>query len=414
MRNALYLFLSLTFCLNLSSQTKKKILFIGNSYTYVNNLPQLVADIALSKSDTVVYDSNTPGGYTFNMHSQDATTLQKIKSQQWDVVILQAQSQEPAFSPSQVMSQTYPYAKKLCDSIRANNPCTEILLYMTWGRKNGDASNCGFYAPVCTYIGMQARLRESYMMFSDSFQTSVAPVGVAWKNFRNAYPTIDLYQPDESHPSLHGSYLAACVFYTSIFKKTSVGSSYNPSLPSADLANIQTISSQTVLDSVSVWNLGSNFPKADFTYSISAGFNCQFTNQSKNANSFSWSFGSLLKNPTYNFPGSGTYTVQLKSTNQCTSDSVVKSVTLTGISELSLIEPFSIRTQKKAIEILNHNPTLPLCFTLSSIEGKQLVTEYIIAEKAHFDFSTYSDGIYLVGLKVGSRMFSKKIVLTTN
>lgn len=414
MRNALYLLLLLTFCLNLSSQTKKKVLFIGNSYTYVNNLPQLVADIALSKSDTVVYDSNTPGGYTFNMHSQDATTLQKIKSQQWDVVILQAQSQEPAFSPSQVMSQTYPYAKKLCDSIRANNPCTEILFYMTWGRKNGDASNCGFYAPVCTYIGMQARLRESYMMFSDSFQTSVAPVGVAWKNFRNAYPTIDLYQPDESHPSLHGSYLAACVFYSSIFKKTSVGSSYNPSLPSADLANIQTISSQTVLDSVSVWNLGSNFPKADFTYSISAGFNCQFTNQSKNAKSFSWSFGSTLKNPTYNFPGAGTYTVQLKSTNQCTSDSLVKSVTLTGISELSLKEPFSLRTHKKVLEILNHNPTLPLYFTLSSIEGKQLVTEYIITEKERFDFNAYSDGIYLVSLKAGNHVFSKKVVLTTD
>jgi len=414
MRNALYLFLSLTFCLNLSSQTKKKVLFIGNSYTYVNNLPQLVADIALSKSDTVVYDSNTPGGYTFNMHSQDATTLQKIKSQQWDVVILQAQSQEPAFSPSQVMSQTYPYAKKLCDSIRANNPCTEILFYMTWGRKNGDASNCGFYAPVCTYIGMQARLRESYMMFSDSFQTSVAPVGVAWKNFRNAYPTIDLYQPDESHPSLHGSYLAACVFYSSIFKKTSVGSSYNPSLPSTDLANIQTISSQTVLDSVSVWNLGSNFPKADFTYSISAGFNCQFTNQSKNATSFSWSFGSTLKNPTHNFPGAGTYTVQLKSRNQCTSDSVVKSVTLTGISELSLKEPFSLRTHKKVLEILNHNPTLPLYFTLSFIEGKQLVTEYIITEKERFDFNAYSDGIYLVSLKAGNHVFSKKVVLTTD
>lgn len=414
MRKAIYLIISFTFCLNLAAQTKKKVLFIGNSYTYVNNLPQLVADIALSKSDTVLYDSNTPGGYTFNMHSQDATTLQKIKSQQWDVVILQAQSQEPSFSPSQVMSQTYPFAKRLCDSIRANNPCTEIMFYMTWGRKNGDASNCASYAPVCTYIGMQARLRESYMMFSDSFKTSVAPVGVAWKNFRNNYPTIDLYQLDESHPSLHGSYLAACVFYSSIFKKTCVGSTYNPSLPSTDVANIQTISSQTVLDSVSVWNLGSNFPTANFTYSITSAFNCQFTNQSKNANNFSWSFGSNLKHPTYNFPGAGTYTVQLKSTNQCKSDSIVKSISLTGISELSLNETFSIRTHKKTMEIVNHNPTQTLYVTLSSMEGKQLIDEKSIGERELFDFSTFSEGIYIVRLKSGERYFSNKIVLTND
>lgn len=412
MRKVIYLFISFSFCLNLAAQTKKKVLFIGNSYTYVNNLPQLVADIALSKSDTVIYDSNTPGGYTFNMHSQDATTLQKIKSQQWDVVILQAQSQEPSFSPSQVMSQTYPFAKRLCDSIRANNPCTEIMFYMTWGRKNGDASNCASYAPVCTYIGMQARLRESYMMFSDSFKTSVAPVGVAWKNFRNSYPTIDLYQPDESHPSLHGSYLAACVFYSSIFKKTCVGSTYNPSLPSTDVTNIQTISSQTVLDSVSVWNLGSNFPTANFSYSITSAFNCQFTNQSKNSNSFSWSFGSNLKHPTYNFPGAGTYTVQLKSTNQCKSDSIIKTVSLTGISELGLNETFSIRTHKKTLEISNLNPTQALYVTLSSLEGKQLVDEKAIGERELFDFSTFSEGIYIVNLKSGERYFSKKIVLT--
>lgn len=42
----------------------KKVLFLGNSYTAVNNLPQMMADVAVSAGDSLWFDSNTPGGYT--------------------------------------------------------------------------------------------------------------------------------------------------------------------------------------------------------------------------------------------------------------------------------------------------------------------------------------------------------------
>ncbi len=51
---------------------KKKALFIGNSYTYVNNMPQLIKDIALSKSDTLIFDQSLLGGATFNTHYNKA------------------------------------------------------------------------------------------------------------------------------------------------------------------------------------------------------------------------------------------------------------------------------------------------------------------------------------------------------
>src|SRR5688572_1965497 len=94
--------LCLIFCLAsllLSSQNiPKKIsaLFIGNSYTYFNNLPQLVQSLASANSDTLYADSNTPGGYTLQNHFANSTTLAKINSYPWDHVILQAQSQEPS------------------------------------------------------------------------------------------------------------------------------------------------------------------------------------------------------------------------------------------------------------------------------------------------------------------------------
>lgn len=405
------LLLVIFYVFNSNAQSKKKILFLGNSYTYYNNLPQLVADIALSKSDTVVYDQNTPGGYTFQNHCTSSITWQKIRSQKWDVVILQGQSQEPSFDPSQVISQTYPFAKQLCDSVRAANACTEIMFYMTWGRKNGDLSNCTTYSPVCTYNGMQARLRESYMMFKDSFMASVAPVGVAWKTYRNTFPLIDLYIADESHPSLHGSYLTACVFYSSIFKKTTVGSTYNPSLPVSDVANIQSISSQTVLDSVSVWNLGSNMPKADFTYSLTSSFACQFTNSSKNALSFQWSFGSNLKNPIYTFPGAGNYNVVLKATNQCSADSITKTISFTGINEFEMKNTFTINYSDHKIYLSPDNKNEYYSYALYASDGKLLSQEFNLQNDNAFYLNYLENGVFIVRVTSKNSTISKKIAL---
>ena len=308
------------------SQQKKKVLFIGNSYTYANNLPQLLADLALSKQDTVVFDQSVFGGFTFANHCSTAQTWQKIHSNNWDVVILQAQSQEPSFSPAQVMTATYPYAKQLNDSIKAANACTEVMFYMTWGRKNGDASNCVNYPPVCTYAGMQARLRESYLMFSDSCNATCAPIGVAWKKHVNAFPSVDLYSPDESHPSVQGSYLTACVLYSSIFKKNCSGATFLGGLTSTEASNIQSISGSTVLDSLSVWNIGSTKPKPGFTYSQISSNTFQFNNTSSNATSFNWSFGSTSVNPIYTFTSNPPYQITLKAFNACGSDSVNQAI----------------------------------------------------------------------------------------
>lgn len=327
------LFLCLCIPFFVVSQQKKKVLFIGNSYTYVNNLPQLLADLALSKQDTVVFDQSVFGGFTFGNHCNTPQTWQKIRSNSWDVVILQAQSQEPSFSPSQVLANTYPYAKQLNDSVKAANPCSEVMFYMTWGRKNGDASNCASYPPVCSYLGMQARLRESYMMFKDSCRATCAPVGVAWKKHVSLYPSVDLYQPDESHPSMHGSYLAACVFYSSIFKKSCVGASYPSPITSGEASNIQSIAAPTVLDSTWVWNLGSHKPKADFAYTYLGNNTYQFTNASMNSNTYNWSFGSTLQSPVHQFTVNPPHTIKLKANNACTTDSVVKTIVASGIHE---------------------------------------------------------------------------------
>ena len=321
-------------------QLKKEVLFIGNSYTYYNNMPQLVEQIALSFGDSLIYDSSTLGGANFNVHTNNTQTLAKINQQQWDYVVLQAQSQEPSFSPGQVANNTYPYAEILVDSIYANSSCTEPLFFMTWGRKYGDQQNCVAYPPICTYLGMQQRLRESYLEMAFNDSASCAPVGMAWKKSIAIDSTLNLYYSDNSHPSIYGSYLAACTFYASIFKKSAVGSSYCPNaIDSLTALSLQEIGSSTVLDSLAVWNIFDSY----FTFD-QMGDSVSFTNLSSNYESLLWNFGdgetTTDQHPTHTYAANGSYTIQLIATTNsgCITDTLTATVVVSSINGVEQLQ----------------------------------------------------------------------------
>jgi len=281
--------------IHVSAQETKRVLFLGNSYTGVNNLPQMIADVALSLGDTLIFDSNTPGGYTLNGHSTNAISQAKIAQGGWDFVVLQEQSQLPAFPYSQFSTASLPYSITLCNQIRAANSCAKPLFYMTWGRKNGDQANCAIYPPLCTYSGMQGQLRERYLLMGDTNIAEVAPVGAVWRELRANNANIDLYQSDESHPSLEGSYLAACTFYASIFHKSPVGAAVPPTMFVMDAQAIQNQANQTVFDSINVWMIDTLKPQFDFVYSNIANCHIAFdASVSQNVDSVYWDFGDGL------------------------------------------------------------------------------------------------------------------------
>jgi hypothetical protein len=274
-------------------QQTKRVLFLGNSYTAGNNLPQMVANVASSLGDSLYFDSNTPGGYTMNGHSTNATSLAKIAQGGWDYVVIQEQSQLPSFPWSQFSTASLSYADSLCAKIREADSCAIPLFFMTWGRKNGDQSNCANWPPVCTYNGMQHLLRERYVLMADTNHAQVAPVGAVWRDLIADSLGIELYQSDESHPSLEGSYLAACTFYASIFHKSPVGASAPGFMWAQDALAIQQQAAATVFDSIGVWMIDTLKPKVDFVFSqISA--NCEIAfdaSSSQNVDSVYWDFG---------------------------------------------------------------------------------------------------------------------------
>lgn len=334
MKSHLLLFACLLSTTVIAKNTKKSVLFIGNSYTYTNDLPKMIADAAKSAGDTLIFDSNAPGGWSFTEHASNPTTQSKIALGNWDFMVLQDQSQKPSFPIAQVEKDVFPYAKQLDSSFNKFNSCGETIFYVTWGRKNGDAANCGFYAPLCTYQGMDSLLQLRYKMMADSNKAILSPVAAVWRKIRTSLPGIELYSPDESHPSIAGTYAAACCFYVSIFRKDPNAITFNSSLSPTDAAAIRAVAKAVVFDSLKKWNIGLYDTKANFNSVVSAN-KVNFTNSSTNGIDYTWDFGdgnqSTIANPSHTYTAKGSYTVRLIAKKCGISDTISKTIVINSL-----------------------------------------------------------------------------------
>lgn len=262
MKKTIVFFFLLFFSLFVFGQSSK-VLFIGNSYTYVNNLPDLISMMMSSSGDDMDYQMSAPGGCTFQQHCTVSSSY--IQQDGWDYVVLQEQSQLPSFPESQFMQECYPYASSLCSMIREHNPDAKIVFYMTWGRKNGDQQNCPYYPPLCTYQGMDSLLNLRYTMMAEDNNAWVSPVGAVWHYIRDYYPDLELYQPDESHPSYLGSYVAACCFYTVFTGRNPSSITWNGSLDETTASIAKNATKTVVFDSLWKWTFQADTVPDDST-----------------------------------------------------------------------------------------------------------------------------------------------------
>jgi PKD repeat protein len=317
---------------DLNAQQTYKVLFLGNSYTGANNLPQIIRDAALSAGDTLVFDSHTPGGYKLTDHGVDVISQNKIMAGNWDYVVIQGQSQEAITSYNQFKNG----GSALNNMIKQFNFCAVTMPYMTWGRKNGDASNCATFPVMCTYQGMDTTIRNRYLALTANINGEVSPVSVVWNYLRQNYPGIELYQADESHPSAAGSYAAACCFYAMLFKKDPTLITFNFGLSVTDAAIIKNAAKTQVFDNLKLWDFKRS-PIAEFNFQIGSGVNEVIFNAMSFGvqQTYFWDFGdgntSTSTNPTHFFAANGTYTVSLTTTNcdlqgfhTSTSDTVIQ------------------------------------------------------------------------------------------
>lgn len=399
------------------AQTNYKVLFLGNSYTAVNNLPQIVKDIANSTGDTLSFESSTPGGSTLQAHSTNPASLSLIGQGDYDYVVLQEQSQLPSFPLSQVQQSVFPYAQLLDSLINFYNPRAETVFYRTWGRKNGDASNCATWPPVCTYAGMDSLLALRYQMMADNNEAFVSPVGEVWKYIRQHHPSIELYDSDESHPSQAGSYAAGLSFYTTFFRKDPAQVSFNYTLTSLDADFIKQAVKAVVYDSLGKWNIGNWDPQAMFTAVYHSNYQLEFSNASLNSDTYFWDFGDGSTSgsvaPVHTFAGPYQYNVKLIAYKCQLADTLIIPVNpiLVGQVENTLAS-VQIFPNPAREEILISGTEEHHSARLYNADGREMIQIEMISGKAVMDVRNLSRGIYFLMLRNSAGAYTtEKLIL---
>merc|ERR1712227_1045374 len=235
-------------CAERMARPNKNILFIGNSYTYGNDLPGMVKNLASAAGKSATTTMVAPGGQTLSGHVSGGT-LNTIRGGDWDAVVIQDQSQRPSFGANYVYANIIPDADAIVDAIRETNPCTMPVYYLTWGKRDGDSQNCGHHEVFCSFEGIQDQLTQAYTTMAYVTQpASVAPAGEAWRNYGNRN---SLFAGDGSHASSSGTYLTACTMLETIWPDVScVGNSYRPV---GDASALQDLAHQTVTSRVWSW-----------------------------------------------------------------------------------------------------------------------------------------------------------------
>lgn len=313
----------------------KNVLFIGNSYTHMNNMPKIFEFLAKSKGKKVYADSIAVSGSTLKLHTERPTTYTKMKSRKWDYVFVQGFSRELAQDSSVIATETIPYAKMLIDSVKKYSPCASIYFYMTWGYQEGYAEQ----EPNNTYFKMQERIRTGYFQMSNALGYPIAPVGMVWKYVTENHPSINLYVADKQHPAPIASYISACTFYASIFKETPIGGKAPKYVDTTYWKTIQKAAEIVVLPNLSTYKLDmieqpitTNIPPL-LNFDIKETWlEVELKNKSQKVDRIYWDFGdetnSIQENPKHYYKKDGTYTVTLNAESNCQSYALKKVVTV--------------------------------------------------------------------------------------
>lgn len=229
-----------------TENTTVKILFIGNSHTYFNNMPLMVKGLANANNIDVEVKSITGSNYKL---SQFATTgnaynteiIHTLTSSKWDYVILQ----EQRVSIMEDIESTKKAITTLKETIDQSGAKT--ILYAPQGDCIGSEFRINGTSIYYDNNTLQYYLNKYYYSLGGLFDCSVAPAGLNYSRCMNEYPEINLYNSDMLHPSVEGSYLAACTIYQSIFSISAYNNQYLPGSEYDDQNILKSLDSETAI-----------------------------------------------------------------------------------------------------------------------------------------------------------------------
>lgn len=210
----------------------RAVLFVGNSYFYYNNsLHNHVLNLLRSADPASTYTatSATISGAPLSLHDVDAL-LSSHKRKEFDAVIM-ADCSWCSVDPNRKPVFAETVAKDVA-IVRKHD--AQPILFMTWA-----------YADKPE---MTQRVADVYTAAGNGNDALVVPAGLAFARARAQRPELALQVADKSHPTLAGTYLAACVVMASVYRRSPVGNTYHADLDDKTAAFLQDVARATVQD----------------------------------------------------------------------------------------------------------------------------------------------------------------------
>jgi hypothetical protein len=229
----------------------KTEMFIGNSFFYYNNgMPSQVSllEKAADPEHKNEYRTTmvTIGGSGFDWHDVESyfrpnaigsyefddqnNVVFQNRDKIYDAAVMMDCSQCPIHP--KLKSVFTEYAKKDADIVRSHGATP--IFFMSWAYSDKPE--------------MTAQLAEAYTVAGNANNALVIPAGLAFAKARQKQPELNLYQPDKRHPTLPGTYLAACTTFAALTGRSPVGNSYHAGLDEPTAKFLQEIAWETVQD----------------------------------------------------------------------------------------------------------------------------------------------------------------------
>lgn len=222
-----------------------RILFVGNSHTFYNNLSAMFVNIINCQGHKSDVRELANGYYTLKQYADTdnqggALLDQTLEKLNWDFVILQENTSKALSSVAE--EEMFPPSRILDEKIRAAGGQSAFL--MTWAPKDG--MKMGMKKQNRETV--QSDLASTYLTISQELDALIIPAGVGFMRSTQENPDIDLWDADGYHPSSAGSYLTACILYSVIYQESPEDCSYVADLDSEVARKLQKIAAELVLN----------------------------------------------------------------------------------------------------------------------------------------------------------------------
>ncbi len=195
--------------IGLGSKEELSILFIGNSYSF--GVTRELKKIAVQNSRSLHIGHSTYAGWSLKKHLLHPPTLRKLRSRNWDVIVLQDYSLHPSLPERQrKAAMKRPIVRLVAEAHKIG---AIPVLYQTWGRRDGNPE-----VNDDNFLKMNARVRRGYQNASaDAGDIPIVSVGDTWEEQYKGGNGDDLFIEDGSHPSHFGNQITAKTFYDFLY-----------------------------------------------------------------------------------------------------------------------------------------------------------------------------------------------------